>query len=103
MAQLWASYAPAVFASLGVVLAVAVVRNAFVGEMPTPLVLAAEVAAGALALALCIRLGPLRAIRRELWMRLTAAGVLGSGTSGSRRRLATLILGRAEPEPVLRA
>jgi O-antigen/teichoic acid export membrane protein len=103
MAQLWASFAPAVFASLGVVVAVAVVRNAFVGDMPALLVLAAEVAAGALALALCIRLGPLRAIRRELWMRLTAAGVLGSSTSRSRRRLATLILGRAEPEPVLRA
>jgi lipopolysaccharide exporter len=99
-AQLWASYAPAVFASLGVVLAVVVVRNALVAIMPTPLVLAAEVTAGALALALCIRLGPVGAIRRELWMRLTAAGILGSGTGGLRRRLATLILGRAEPEEV---
>jgi hypothetical protein len=60
-------------------------------------VLAAEVAAGALALALCIRFGPLLAIRRELWMRLTAAGVLGY-VGGVRWRVAALVLGRPEPD-----
>jgi hypothetical protein len=55
-----------------------------------------EVAAGALALALSIRLCPLPAIRDELWMRLTAAGVLGEA-GGPRRRLASLVLGRPEP------
>jgi hypothetical protein len=40
-------------------------------------VFGAEAAAGVLAFALSIRLCPLPAIREELWMRLTAAGVLG--------------------------
>ena len=41
--------------------------------------------------------GPMPAIRRELRMRLEAAGVLG-GDGGWRRRLATLAVGR-EPAP----
>jgi hypothetical protein len=94
--QLWESYAPAAFASLGVALAVAVTRHALVGHAPTGLVFAAELAAGALALALCIRLCPLPDIRRELQMRLDAAGVLG-GAGGWRRRLAPLVVGRPEP------
>jgi lipopolysaccharide exporter len=97
VAQLWASYAPAAFTSLGVVLAVAATRAVLAGEVPALLALAAEVAAGALALALCIRFGPLLAIRRELWMRLTAAGVL-SGVGGVRWRVAALVLGRPEPD-----
>jgi lipopolysaccharide exporter len=97
VAQLWACYAPAAFASLGVVLAVAATRAVLAGEAPALLALAAEVAAGALALALCIRFGPLLAIRRELWMRLTAAGVL-SGVGGVRWRVAALVLGRPEPD-----
>jgi O-antigen/teichoic acid export membrane protein len=98
LAQLWASWAPAAFASLGVVLAVAATRDLFVGRVPALAVLAAEIAAGALALALCIRFGPLAAIRQELWMRLGAAGMLGRA-GGVRRRVAPLVLGRPEPAP----
>jgi lipopolysaccharide exporter len=96
--QLWQSYTPAALASLGVALAIAATRRALVGQVPTTLMFASELAAGALALWLCIRFGPLPAIRRELRMRLTAAGVLG-GVGGLRWRLAPLILGRPEPEP----
>jgi hypothetical protein len=101
LAQLWASWAPAAFASLGVVLAVAATRDLLVGRVPALATLAAEIAAGALTLALCIRFGPLAAIRRELWMRLDAAGMLGRA-GGLRRRVAPLVLGRPEPAPVLR-
>jgi O-antigen/teichoic acid export membrane protein len=97
-AQLWESYAPAGFVSLCVALAIAVTRHALVGQVPTGLVFAAELAAGALALVLCIRFGPLLAIRRELRMRLTAAGVLAS-VGGLPWRLAQLILGRPDREP----
>jgi O-antigen/teichoic acid export membrane protein len=97
VAQLSAAYAPATLASLGVVLAIAVTRGVLVGNAPTIVVLAAELAAGASALALCIRFGPLPAIRRELWMRLTAAGMVG-GVGGWRDRVARLVLGRLEPE-----
>jgi lipopolysaccharide exporter len=97
-AQLWASYVPAAFASLGVALAVAATRRALVGQVPTVLVFAAELAAGALTLALCIRFCPQPGIRRELRMRLDAAGVLGSA-GGWRRRLAQLVIGRSEPAP----
>jgi O-antigen/teichoic acid export membrane protein len=96
IAELWASYAPAAFASAGVVLAVGVTRRALIGAVPTLVTFAAEVTVGALALLLCIRFGPLPAIRRELRMRLTAAGVLG-GVGGLRWRLAPLVLGRPEP------
>jgi O-antigen/teichoic acid export membrane protein len=94
--QLLESYAPAAFASLGVTLAIAATRRALVGQVPTMLVFAAELAAGTLALALCIRFCPLPGIRRELRMRLDAAGVLG-GAGGWRQRLAPLVVGRPEP------
>jgi len=97
-AQLWESYAPAGFASLGVVLSIAVTRHALVGQVPTILVFATELAAGALALALCVRLCPLPDLRRELRMRLEAAGVLGDA-GGLRQRLAPLVVGRPEPAP----
>ena len=51
-------------------------------------VLLAEGAAGALALALCIRWCPLPEVRSELWMRLTAADLVGGprvGDGGWRR------------------
>jgi O-antigen/teichoic acid export membrane protein len=96
--QLWESYTPAVFASLGVALAIAATRRALIGQVPTMLVFAAELVAGALALTLCIRLCPVPGIRRELRMRLDAAGVLG-GAGGWRRRLAPLVVGRPEPVP----
>jgi hypothetical protein len=69
---------------------------ALAGHAPTLVVLGAEAAAGALALALCIRFSPLPSVREELWMRLTAAGVLGEA-AGRRRRLASLVLGRPDP------
>jgi lipopolysaccharide exporter len=94
--QVWASYAPAAFASAGVALAMAVIRRALATEAPTLVTFAAEVAAGACALSLCIRFCPLPAIRRELRMRLTEAGVLG-GVGGLRWRLAPLVLGRPDP------
>jgi hypothetical protein len=97
-AQLWESYAPAAFASVGVALAIAVTRTALVGHVPTLVAFAAEVTVAALALWLCIRFGPLPAIRRELRMRLTAAEMLGN-VGGLRWRLAPLVLGRPEQEP----
>jgi lipopolysaccharide exporter len=96
--QVWGAYAPAAFASAGVAVAVALTRWGLAGRAPTLLVFAAEVAAGALALGLCIRLGPLPAMRRELAMRLEEAGVLGQA-GGLRRRLAPLVLGRLETAP----
>jgi hypothetical protein len=63
------------------------------------MVLGAEGAAGALALALCIRFCPLPAVRSELWMRLDAAGVVGE-LGGLRSRLASLVLGAPEPTAV---
>ncbi|MDT7614112.1 MAG: hypothetical protein QOF00_1559 [Pseudonocardiales bacterium] len=97
-AQLWASYTPAAFASLGVASAIAATRCVLVGQVPTLLVFAAELVAGALMLTLCIRFCPLPAIRGELRMRLDAAGVLGAA-GGWRRRLASLVVGRWEPAP----
>jgi O-antigen/teichoic acid export membrane protein len=93
LADLWASYSPAAFASVGVALAVAVVRRSLVGQVPTLVTLAAELMAGAIALLLCVRLCPLPAIRRELRVRLAAAGVLGA-TGSLRWRLALLVLGQ---------
>jgi O-antigen/teichoic acid export membrane protein len=92
----WRAHAPAAFASASVALAVAATRWAVDGHAPALIVLAAEVAAGGLALALFIRFSPLPAVREELWMRLTAAGVLGE-TAGLRWRLASLALGRPNP------
>jgi lipopolysaccharide exporter len=94
--QIWRSYGPAAFASVGVGLAVAVTRVTLVGDLPSLLVLGAEVGAASVALALCIRFCPLPAIRSELWMRLLAAGLLGR-VDGLRWRLAPLVLGPPEP------
>jgi hypothetical protein len=60
------------------------------------LALAAEIAAGSLALALCVRFSPVPGIRRELRMRLTVAGALGT-VGGVRWRLAPLVLGPHDP------
>ena len=94
--RVWRAHVPAAFASASVALAVAATRWAVGGHAPALIVLGAEVAAGALALALFIRFSPLPAVREELWMRLTAAGVLGE-TAGLRWRLASLALGRPGP------
>lgn len=93
--QLWRAYGPAAFAAAGVGLAVAVPRLALAGVAPALVTLAAEVAAGALGLALCLRFGPMAGLRRELAMRLEEAGVLGRA-GGLRRRLVPLVLGPAE-------
>jgi len=73
-----------------------VVRRAMAPEAPALVTFAAEVAAGGVALLLCIRSCPLPAIRRELSMRLTAAGVIGDAGS-LRARLAALVLGQPDP------
>jgi O-antigen/teichoic acid export membrane protein len=98
-AQIWQAHVPAVFASVGVALAVAATRWALTGHVRDLMVLGAEGAAGALALALCIRFCPLPAVRSELWMRLDAAGVVGE-LGGLRSRLASLVLGAPEPTAV---
>jgi hypothetical protein len=95
-AGVWRAHVPAAFASIGVALAIAATRWALTGHAPTLLVFGGEAVAGALALALCIRFCPLPAIRSELWMRLTAAGVLGEA-GGLRWRLASPVLGPPDP------
>jgi lipopolysaccharide exporter len=94
-ARLWQAHVPAVFASAGVAVAIAATRWALTGHVRTLVVLGAEAGAGALALALCIRFCPLPAVRSELWMRLTAANVVGAA-GGPRWRLASLVLGPPE-------
>ena len=84
---------PALFASAGVALAIAAVRHALASTTPTLVTFAAEVAAGAVALLLCIRFCPLPAIRRELRMRLTG------GRCARRRRQPALAPGTARPRP----
>ena len=90
-AQVWQAHVPAVFASAGVALAMAAVHWVLTGA-PAVALLAAEIMAGALALALCIRVCPTPAIRTELQFRLASAGLLGP-SHGRRRRLALLLLG----------
>jgi O-antigen/teichoic acid export membrane protein len=97
-AQVWASYAPAAFASVCVALAITSVRRALVDEVPTLVTFAAELAAAAFALLLSIRFCPFPAIRRELRLRLTGAGVLGD-IGGLRWRLAPLVLGQPDRRP----
>jgi lipopolysaccharide exporter len=94
--QVARSYAPAAFASAGVALVIAVVQRVLAASLPSVLALAAEIAAGALALALCVRFSPVPGIRRELRMRLTVAGALGT-VGGVRWRLAPLVLGPHDP------
>lgn len=94
------SFAPAVLASLGVSLAMGATRWVLLGQVPTLLVFVTEVAAGAIALALCIRFCPLPGIRSELRMRLDAAGVLGP-VGGLRQRLASLVIGQSKSAPGL--
>jgi hypothetical protein len=93
------SYAPAAFASAGVALVIAAVQRALAGSLPSVLALGAEIAAGALALTLCVRFSPLPGIRHELRMRLTVAGALGT-VGGMRWRLAPLVLGPHDPAMV---
>jgi O-antigen/teichoic acid export membrane protein len=98
-ARVWRAHVPALFASAGVALAVAATRWALTGHVGPLVVLGAEASAGALALALCIRFCPLPAVRSELWMRLTAADLVGAA-GGPRWRLASLVLGPPDPPTV---
>jgi lipopolysaccharide exporter len=95
-AQVWQAHVPALFASAGVALAVAATRWALTDYVRPLVVLGAEAGAGGLAFALCIRFCPLPTVRSELWMRLTAAGVVGAA-GGRRWRLASLVLGPPDP------
>jgi hypothetical protein len=99
-AQVWQAHVPALFASAGVALAVAATRWALTDYVRPLVVLGAEAGAGGLALALCIRFCPLPTVRSELWMRLTAAGVVGAA-GGRRWRLASLVLGPPDPSAVV--
>jgi len=83
--DVWRAHLPVAFASAGVALAIAAVRAATTAH-----------ALAMVALTLCIRLRPLPAIRRELRLRLDAAGLLGA-TVGIRWRLPTLVLGPEVP------
>lgn len=90
-AQVWKAHAPAIFASIGVALAVAAARWALSGA-PSLALLATEVMVGALALALAIRVCPAPAVRAELRFRLAESSLLGPPSS-RRRRAASLVLG----------
>lgn len=93
-ARVWQAHFPAVFASIGVALAIAAARWTFSGAPPLAL-LAIEITVGVLALALSIRLCPAPAIRAELQFRLASAGLLGP-PNGRRRSMARLVLGRPD-------
>jgi O-antigen/teichoic acid export membrane protein len=97
-AQAWRAHFPAVFVSVGVALALAAVRWALAGA-PSLAVLTAEMAVGALALALCIRVCPASDIRAELRLRLASARLLGSPDSRL-RWVSSIVLG---PEPIVEA
>jgi O-antigen/teichoic acid export membrane protein len=93
-AQVWRAHFPAAFASAGVGLAIAAAGWALAGA-PSLAVLAAQITAGALALALCIRICPAPDVRAELWLRLVSAGLLGA-PGRWRWHLARLVLGKRD-------
>jgi O-antigen/teichoic acid export membrane protein len=98
VARVARSHIPAAFTSAAAGLAIVVVQQVLTDRAPILGVFAAELAAGALAVALCIRFGPMPGTRRDLRLRLAAAGLLGA-VGGLRWRLAPLLLG--PPDPVL--
>ena len=87
---------PAVLTSVAAAVAVAGARHGLAGRVPPLGVFAAEMAAGAVALALCLRLGPMAGVREMLGRRLADIGLLGE-PGGLRRRLASLVIGPPEP------
>ena len=93
-ARMSQAHFPALFASLGVALAIAAARWILPGA-PSFALLATEIMVGALALALCIRVCPTPAIRAELQFRLAATRLLGPPRS-RRRRAASLVLGPSD-------
>jgi Peptidase dimerisation domain len=96
LAELARALAPAVLTSAAAGLAVAGARHALVGTAPVAVVFAVEVAAGAVALALCLRLAALAQVRAELGRRLADVGLRGAAGSW-RRRLLMLAVGPTEP------
>jgi hypothetical protein len=88
------AHVPAVFAGGGVALAVGAARWALTGA-PSLAVLAVDITAGVLALALCIRFCPAPAIRAELRSRLASADLLGPPDC-RRQRAVSLVLGPAD-------
>lgn len=93
--DLWQAYAPAAFAAATVALLVASARLLIVpAGPPTFVVLGAEIATGALALAIAIRCNPVAAVRHLIRTRLRNAGVLRPGRPLV-TRLADLVLGAA--------
>jgi O-antigen/teichoic acid export membrane protein len=92
-AEIARAHAPAVFASAGVALCVGATALTLPDSAPALVVLGAEIAAGAAALAVCIRCCPTPAVRTELWSRLGAAGLIGTTTGGLRERMVRLVLG----------
>jgi O-antigen/teichoic acid export membrane protein len=92
--QLWRAHFPAAFASAGVGLAIAAVGWAL-ADAPSLAVLTLQITAGALALALGIRVCPAPEVRAELWQRVVSAGLLGAAPS-SRWRMARLLLGKPD-------
>jgi len=93
-AELWRAHFPAAFASAGVGLAIAAAGWALAAA-PSLAVLAVQISAGSLALALCIRACPTPDARAELWLRVVSAGVLGAA-GGWRWRVARLVLGKQD-------
>ena len=96
-AQVWQAHFPAAFASAGVALAIAAASWALAGA-PSLALLTAQITAGALALALCIRVcpdagRPCRALAapgigraaRTIWWLAMAPGASGPGEAGSVR------------------
>ena len=75
-------------------MAIALISLALAGA-PSLAVLAAQITAGAFALATCIRVCPVPDARAELWLRLTSAGLVGA-SGGWRSLLARLALGKPE-------
>jgi len=93
--DLWQAYAPAFFAAGVVAALTAVVRTLLLAAgIPAPLVLIAEIAAGAIGLALAIRLNPVPAVRQLLAARLRNAGLLTARRSLT-ARVAGILLGPA--------
>lgn len=77
MGDIFPVYGPILLASVGVAAGIAAVRWALLGlGTPLILVLAGEVAAGAVSLVLLLRSPAMRGVRQEFSMRLERAGVL---------------------------
>jgi O-antigen/teichoic acid export membrane protein len=97
-AEVWRAHFPAAFASAGVGLAIAA-AGWVLAAAPSLAVLAVQITAGAVALAVCIRVCPTSDVRAELWLRVVSAGLL-EASGGWRWRLARLFLGKPDPSLV---